>query len=41
MTLGTVILLGLIVGEVVAISKVNKQGKRIDKLEEKAGKDEK
>ncbi len=41
MTLGTLILLGLITGEIVALVKVGKQNERIKKLEEKATKQEK
>ena len=41
MTLGTLILLGLITGEVVALVKVGRQNERIKKLEEKLGKQEK
>ena len=37
MTLGGIILLSLIVGEVVALAKVSKQNKRIKKLEEETG----
>lgn len=37
MGIGTIILLGLIVGEVVALRKIGKQNKRIEELEEKAG----
>jgi hypothetical protein len=33
MTLGTLILLGLVVGEVIAIVKINRQSERIDKLQ--------
>jgi hypothetical protein len=36
MTLGTLILLGLVVGEVVTLMKVGKQGERIEKLEKAA-----
>jgi len=38
MTLGGLILLGLVTAEVVTAVKVSKQGKRLEKLEEKAGK---
>jgi len=41
MNLGVLILLGLIVGEVVTVVKLGKQAKRIDKLEEGAGKEKK
>lgn len=41
MNLGVLILLGLIVGEVVTVVKLSKQAKRIDKLEEEAGKEKK
>ena len=41
MTLGTLILLGLITGEIVALVKVGKQNDRIKKLEEKVTKQEK
>ncbi len=41
MTLGTLILLGLITGEIVALVKVGKQNERIKKLEEKVTKQEK
>jgi len=41
MTLGTLILLGLITGEIVALVKVGKQNERIKKLEEKVAKQEK
>jgi hypothetical protein len=41
MTLGTLILLGLITGEIVALVKVGKQNERIRRLEEKVGKQEK
>lgn len=34
MTLGTLILFGLVVAEVVTVVKVGNQAKRIDKLEE-------
>ena len=37
MGIGTIILFGLIVGEVVALVKISKQRKRIDKLEEETG----
>ena len=37
MGIGTIILLGLVVGEVVALVKINKQSKRIEELEDKAG----
>jgi len=36
MTLGTLILLGLITGEVVALVKIGKQNERIKKLEKAA-----
>ena len=36
MTLATLILLGLITGEVVALVKINKQNERIKKLEKAA-----
>jgi len=38
MGLGTLILLGLVVGEVVALVKIGKQNERIKKLEKKVGK---
>ena len=38
MTLGTLILLGLITGEVVALVKIGKQRERIEKLEKKVAK---
>ena len=38
MTLGAVVLLGLVVAEVVTIVKVSKQGKRIKDLEKKDSK---
>jgi len=38
MALGTLILLGLITGEVVALVKIGKQNKRIKKLEKKIAK---
>lgn len=38
MTLGTLILFGLVVAEVVTAVKVGNQAKRIDKLEEEIGK---
>jgi len=38
MTLGTLILLGLVVAEVVTAVKVGDQAKRIDKLEEEVAK---
>jgi hypothetical protein len=38
MTVCSLILLGLVVAEVVTVVKVSKQGKRILKLEEQAGK---
>jgi hypothetical protein len=41
MYLGTLILLGLITGEVVALVKVGRQNQRIKKLEEKVNKPEK
>jgi len=37
MGIGTVILLGLIVGEVAALVKISRQNKRIHKLEEETG----
>jgi hypothetical protein len=37
MGLGTLILLGLVVGEVVALAKISRQSKRIRKLEEETG----
>ncbi len=37
MGIGTIILLGLIIGEVVALNKISKQSKRIKELEEKTG----
>lgn len=41
MTLGTLILLGLVVGEVVTIVKVGKQAERIEKLEKEVTKQKK
>ena len=41
MTIGTLIVLGLIVGEVVALVKVGKQGERIEELEKKFAKQKK
>ena len=41
MTLCTLILLGLVVGEVVVVSKLSRQGARIDKLEGKTAKEKK
>ena len=41
MSLGVLILLGLIVAEAVTLAKLGKQGKRIDKLEEETGKQKK
>jgi len=38
MALGTLILLGLVTGEVVALVKIGKQNKRIKKLEKKIAK---
>jgi len=38
MALGTLILLGLVIGEVVALVKIGKQNKRIKKLEKKIAK---
>ena len=37
LNLGGLILIGLIVGEVVSLAKLNKQGKRIAKLEQETG----
>ena len=37
MTLGALILLGLVVGEAVALAKLSRQNKRIRKLEEETG----
>ena len=37
MGIGTIILFGLIIGEIVALNKIGKQKKRIEELEEKAG----
>ena len=37
MGIGTIILLGLVVGEIVALVKIGKQSKRIEKLEDEAG----
>ena len=37
MTLGGIILLGLIVGEVAALVRIGRQNKRIKKLEEDSG----
>ncbi len=37
MGIGTLILLGLVVGEVVALAKISKQDRRIKELEEEAG----
>ena len=37
MGVGTLILLGLVVGEVVALVRIGKQNKRIEKLEGEAG----
>ena len=37
MGIGTIILLGLIAGEVIALVKIGKQKKRIEELEDKAG----
>ena len=41
MTVCSLILLGLVVAEVVTVVKVSKQGNRISKLEEQAGKQKK
>jgi len=41
MTLGTLILLALVTGEVVALVKVGKQNERIKKLEEQVAKQKK
>ena len=41
MTIGTLILLGLIVGEVVALTKVGRQNERIEKLEKQIAKQKK
>lgn len=41
MTLGTLILFGLVIAEIVTAVKVGNQAKRIDKLEEKIGKQKK
>ena len=41
MGLGALILLGLIVAGIVTVVKLSKQGKRIRKLEEEAGKQKK
>lgn len=41
MTIGTLILLGLIVGEVVALTKVSRQNERIEKLEKQIDKHKK
>jgi hypothetical protein len=38
MGIGTLILLGLITGEIVALVKIGKQNKRIKELEKKTGK---
>ena len=38
MTMGMLIVLGLVVGEIVTINKVNKQAKRIDKLQKRLDK---
>jgi len=38
MTLGALILLGLVTGEIVALVKIGKQNERIKKLEKKAAK---
>jgi len=38
MTLGTLILLGLVIGEIVSLRKIDKQAKRIDELEKTLGK---
>jgi len=37
MGIGTLILLGLVIGEVIALAKINKQGKRIIELENETG----
>ena len=37
MGIGTLLLLGLVIGEVVALAKLRKQNKRIKTLEEEAG----
>ena len=37
MTIGGIILLGLVVGEVVALVKIGRQKRRIEKLEEETG----
>ena len=37
MGVGTIILLGLVVGEIVALVKIGRQNKRIEKLEEETG----
>lgn len=39
MNLGPLLLVALVVGEVVALVKLSKQRKRIEDLEEKAGKE--
>lgn len=41
MALGTLILLGLVVAEVVTVVKVGSQAKRIDKLEQEVAKQKK
>ena len=41
MTLGTLILLGLVAGEVVTIVKVNKQAERVETLEKEVTKQKK
>ena len=38
MGIGTLILLGLVTGEIVALVKIGNQNKRIKELEKKAGK---
>ena len=38
MTVGTLILLALVTGEVVALAKIGKQNERLKKLEKKAAK---
>lgn len=39
MTICTIILLGLVVGEVVALTKISRQNKRLEKLEEDTGRE--
>jgi len=41
MTLGTLILLGLVAGEIVTMVKVGKQAERIEKLEKEVAKQKK